>query len=410
MSVRSFDVLVVGGGHAGASVAHQLTALGHQGTIGMLSAEAHLPYERPPLSKAYLKGEVTAESLSIRDAQFWSDSNVEVILGDAVVSLDAAAHTVTTASGAVVSYGVLVWATGGAARSLGIPGEDLAGVLSLRTLDDATALRNCLTSVERFVVVGGGFVGLEAASALRGFGIEVTVLEAQDRLLQRVTGPVVSDYFMRRHVAAGVDIRLGAQATAIEGVEGRVTGVRLSDGSSVGADQVLVAVGLVPSVEPLLAAGAEGTGGVDVDVYGRTNLPDVYAAGDCASFPFGTHPTGRVRIESIQNATEQGKLVAASILGERQPYEPQPWFWSNQYDIKFKTVGLAAAYDVSVTRGDELADSFSVVYLRGDKVIAVDTLNHMRDYVGARAVVGRRVDLTRLGDSTRSLKELVAPE
>ncbi len=338
MTIRTFDVLVVGGGHAGAAVAHELVSRGYEGRVGIIGAERHLPYERPPLSKAYLKGEATAESLLIRDAQFWSDSQIELILDDAVVSVDAGAHTVTTSSGDFLRYGSLVWATGGSARRLGAAGEDLSGVLTLRTLDDAAAVKECLTSAQRFVIVGGGFVGLEAASVLRGFGIEVTVLEAQERLLQRVTSPVVSDYFLRRHVAEGVDVRLEAMVTEIEGRDGHVTGVRLTDGSSIPADRVLVAVGLVPAVEPLLEAGAEGANCIVVDEYGRASLPDVYAAGDCASFPHAAHPSGRARIESIQNATEQGKLVAASIMGEASPYDPQPWFWSNQFDIKFKTV------------------------------------------------------------------------
>ncbi|MFV9431622.1 NAD(P)/FAD-dependent oxidoreductase [Rhodococcus aetherivorans] len=407
MTIHTFDVLVVGGGHAGAAVAHQLATLGYEGSVGIISAERHLPYERPPLSKAYLKGEATAESLLIRDAQFWSDARIELMLDTSVVTVDPDSHTVATSNGDTVKYGSLVWTTGGSARRLGVAGEDLAGVMTLRTLDDALAVKECLPTAKRFVIVGGGFVGLEAASVLRGFGIEVTVLEAQERLLQRVTSAVVSDYFLRRHVAAGVDVRLGAQVTEIEGRDGSVTGVRLADGSSVSADRVLVAVGLVPAVGPLLAAGAEGIGCIEVDDLGRTSLPDVYAAGDCASFPHGAHPSGRARIESIQNATEQGKLVASSIMGQASPYDPQLWFWSNQFDIKFKTVGLVVGYDTILIRGDKDSDSFSVVYLHGDVVVAVDTVNHMRDYVGARAAVGRRVDLNRIGDSAEPLKAVL---
>lgn len=408
--MTAFDVLVVGGGHAGAAVAHHLVSLGYEGRVGLVSAEDHIPYERPPLSKGYLKGEVQVEGLAIRDAQFWSDAKVEMILGDAVVSIDPESHSVTTCSGAVLEYGSLVWATGGSARHLGVEGEELDGVMTLRTLDDAVAMKEILASTKRFVIVGGGFVGLEAASVLRGFGIEVTVLEAQPRLLQRVTGPVVSDYFLRRHLAEGVDVRLDAKVTAIEGADGRVTGVRLADGSIVDADAVLVAVGLVPAVGPLLEAGAQGGACVDVDSFGRTGLPDIYAAGDCTSFPYAPHPDGRARIESIQNAAEQGKAVAEAIHGVERVYDPQPWFWSNQFDIKFKAVGLAVGYSDTLVRGDESSDSFSVVYLRGDTVVAVDAVNHMRDYVGARSAVGRRVDLRRLADSAQKLKDVVVDE
>lgn len=405
--LESYDVVIVGGGHAGATVAVELVTHGFAGTVAIVNAEDVPPYERPPLSKAYLKGEATQESLLIRDDEYWRESGVTLLLGQRVVRLDAAQKIVETEQGRSIGYSTLVWAAGGSARRLGIDGEDLPGVHNLRTLQDAHDIKASLDTAEHYVIVGGGFVGLEAAAVLSTAGIEVTVLEAQDRLLARVTGTTVSEYFLGRHTDAGVDVRRNSQVTRIDSTDGRVTGVTLATEEQILADHVLVAVGLETSVAPLLEAGADGIAGVDVDRYGKTSLDGVFAAGDCVAFPYDRHPTGKVRLESIQNAVEQAKSVALSIIGQPVAYDPQPWFWSNQYDIKFKTVGLAIGYDTTVVRGDSASGSFSVVYLEGDTIVAVDTLNQMRDYVGARTAVGRRVDVDKLADEAHKLKDIL---
>ncbi|WP_072801623.1 NAD(P)/FAD-dependent oxidoreductase [Rhodococcoides yunnanense] len=406
----TFDVVIVGGGHAGAHVAVELVSHGFDGTIAIVNAEDIPPYERPPLSKAYLKGEATQDSLLIRDAEYWVESGVSLLLGQKVVRIDPATKSVGTDGGLSITYSTLVWAAGGSARRLGIEGEDLAGVHNLRTLEDAHDIKGSLASAEHYVIVGGGFVGLEAAAVLSTAGIRVTVLEAQDRLLARVTGTAVSEYFLRRHTEAGVDVHRNSQVTRIDGHNGQVTGVTLATGEQISADHVLVAVGLVTSVAPLLDAGAAGIGAVDVDGFGRTSITDIFAAGDCVTFPYDRHPAGRVRLESIQNAVEQAKGVAQSIIGNAVAYDPQPWFWSNQYDIKFKTVGLALGYDATVVRGDPSSGSFSVVYLDGSIIVAVDTLNHMRDYVGARTAVGRHVDVDKLADDAHKLKDILVED
>lgn len=390
MSVLRFDVLIVGGGHGGAQAALSLRLKKFAGTIAIVGDEAVLPYERPPLSKEYLAGERTLERILIRSEEGWAERAVTLLLGRTVTRIDPDAHAVHLADGETINYGTLIWAAGGSPRRLSCPGNDLVGVHGIRTLADADRLLGELPDVREAVVIGGGYIGLEAASALSKFGKSVTVLEAADRVLARVAGETLSRFYENEHRAHGVDVRLGVSVQAIEGRGGRVSGVRLADGEVLPAQLVIVGIGIVPAVAPLLDAGAAGGNGVLVDATCRTSLPDVFAIGDCAAHESGFAGGAIMRIESVQNATDQALTVAKAITGQPEPYTAIPWFWSNQYDLKLQTIGLSVGYDEAFVHGDPLQKSFSVVYLRTGKVLALDCVNATRDYVQGRALIGRQ--------------------
>jgi 3-phenylpropionate/trans-cinnamate dioxygenase ferredoxin reductase subunit len=402
----TYDVLVVGAGHAGVKMASELSAQGFDGRIGVIEAGVELPYERPPLTKGFLDGSVNADQLRF-PGHFWDQSQFCSIMGEQVVDIDPERRTVTSSTAATYGYRTLVWAAGGHARRLGIDGENAAGVHGLRSLAEAEYLKKQMHSSGRYVILGGGFIGLEAAAGLRRAGVEVTVVEFADRLLARVTSPAVSEYFVELHRREGVDVRLGARAVRIETTDGVASGVVLQDGEVVAADGVLVAVGLTPNVGPLSDAGATCSNGVEVNEFGATSIPGVYAVGDCAFFPLAVPPFGRLRLESVQNAVDQAKNLAAGLAtGTFRPYRSLPWFWSNQYATKFKTVGVCRGYDQAIVRGDIASGSFAVVYLSGDQVVAVDTINSMRDYAGGRSLIGARVNVAAVADPAMSLASL----
>ncbi len=402
-----YDVLIVGAGQGGAYAAITLRQQGFEGTIGMVGRESEPPYERPPLSKEYMLGDKTWDRLLIRPADFWEGKAIDLLLGTEVTSVDPATQTVTTADGRTIGYGELIWATGGDPRRLSCAGADLPGVHGVRNRADADAILAELGDVSRVVVIGGGYIGLEAAAVLRKLGKEVTLLEVLPRVLARVAGPQLSEFYEAEHRAHGVDLRTGVGVDSIEG-ETRVTGVKLADGSVIDCQMVIVGIGIVPAVGPLLAAGAAGGNGVDVDEYCRTSLPHVWAIGDCAAHANRFAEGAIMRLESVQNANDQASCVAKAILGDPQPYGATPWFWSNQYDLKLQTVGLSAGHDTTVLRGDPPARSFSVIYLKGGKLIAIDAVNAVKDYVQARKLVeeGAAIEAVDLADTTRPLKEL----
>jgi 3-phenylpropionate/trans-cinnamate dioxygenase ferredoxin reductase subunit len=410
--VDSYDVVVVGAGHGGVSAVTTLLKEGFEGTVALLSDESTLPYERPPLSKGFLVGEEEIDAFLFRTAEYWDKSAADVILDTRIVAVDADAHEVRSAGGRVFRYGSLVWAAGGTARMLRAPGAELAGIHTVRTLDGVSRLRAELPDVRSAVVIGGGYIGLEATAALRKLGIEVTVLEALDRLLERVTSPVISDFFLRVHTDHGASIRFGTTVAGFaEGQDpGRVGGVILEDGEVIPADVVIVGIGLVPEVTELLHAGADVTNGVVVDQHCLTTLDDVYAIGDCANHANAFAGGARLRLESVQNAAEQGKIVAAHILGRAEPYEVVPWFWSNQYDVKMKMAGLMGAYDRLVVRGDPDAGEFTVVYFRDGALLALDCVNRPGDYMQGRALIesGARLDPDLVADASLSLKEVLS--
>jgi len=381
-----FDVLIVGGGHGGAQAAVALRAAKFEGSIGIVGDEQHLPYERPPLSKEYFAGEKDFSRILLRPAKYWDERDVTMLLGQRVVDIDATAHFVTTDTGTKIGYCELVWAAGGTPRKLPVPGADLAGVLAVRTKADADALRAAADTASRFVVIGGGYIGLEAAAVLAKAGKEVVLLESLDRVLARVAGEGLSRFFEKEHRDHGVDVRLGVGVTAIEG-DRHVSGVRLDSGELIPADFVVVGIGIEPAIAPLVAAGAAAANGVLVDGKCRTSLADVFAIGDCAAHSNGFAKGQVIRLESVQNANDQANVVAKTICNIPAEYNALPWFWSNQYDLKLQTAGLSAGHDTAVLRGDISSRSFSVIYLRQGHVIAIDCVNAMKDYVQGRALV-----------------------
>jgi 3-phenylpropionate/trans-cinnamate dioxygenase ferredoxin reductase subunit len=408
--MERFDVIIVGGGHAGAQAAIALRQGGFSGSVAIVGIERELPYQRPPLSKDYLSGDTPWERMLIRPAAFWEERNVRMI-GDAeVTEVNPQAHRIATADGRGFNYGSLVWAAGGNPRRLGCSGGDLPGVHCVRNRADVERMIAELPAVTRVVVIGGGYIGLEAAAVLSKLGKAVTLVEALPRVLARVAGEELSRFFEAEHRAHGVTLLTDTAVDSIEGTD-RVSGVRLTNGDILPAEMVIVGIGIVPAVQPLLAAGAVGAlGGVLVDATCRTSLPDIWAVGDGAAQATRFMPDGGIaRIESVQNANDQATTAAKDIMGDPRPHSATPWFWSNQYDIKLQTVGLSTGHDQTVTRGDPATRSFSIAYLREGRLIALDCVNMIKDYVQGRKLVEEGVapPIDRLADATIPLKELV---
>ncbi|WP_375382346.1 NAD(P)/FAD-dependent oxidoreductase [uncultured Sphingomonas sp.] len=402
------DVLIVGAGHAGAQAAIALRMAKFDGSIALLGDEPELPYERPPLSKEYLSGEKPFERLLIRPASFWRDRDIEVLTGRRVTSVDPEAHEVLCADGFAVAYRRLVWAAGGTPRRLVCSGHDLIGVHTVRTRSDVDRMRVELEEATRIVVIGGGYIGLEAAAVLVKAGKNVTLVEALDRVLARVAGEPLSRFFEAEHRANGVDVRLGACVECIEEHNGRVSGVRLAGGEVLDCEMIVVGVGIMPSVEPLLAVGAAGTNGVAVDQQCHTSLPDIFAIGDCALHSNAYADGAWIRLESVQNANDQAAVVAKTLCGIEDRYQEVPWFWSSQYDLRLQTVGLAGGHDRAVVRGDPAKRSFSIIYLRRGRVVALDCVNAMRDYVQGKRLVkdAAAISPDLLADASIPLKSL----
>lgn len=408
--MRSDRVVIVGTGHAATSAAIALRRLGFGGLILLIGEEVELPYQRPPLSKEYLSGEMGRDQILLHPPEYWSDRSIIFHLGDGATEIYPMTEEVVTRSGKRFSYTHLIWAAGGHARRLGCEGGDFAGVHTLRSRVDADVLRSQLPGAKRIVVVGGGYVGLEAAATLSNAGKEIVLLEAQGRLLARVAGKPLSEFYEREHRLHGVDIRTGSSVVAIEGDGDRMTAVRLSDGDRIPAETMIVGIGLVPNVGALLEAGAAGGNGVSVDAQCRTSLPNVYAIGDCALHASKFADGHWIRLESIQNAHDQAAIAAKAIVGQEVVYDAVPWFWSHQYDLKLQTVGLSLGYDDLVVRGQPEARSFSLIYRKQGKVIALDCVNATRDYVQGRGLVeeGAQAAPADLSDMARPLNSLAA--
>jgi 3-phenylpropionate/trans-cinnamate dioxygenase ferredoxin reductase subunit len=391
--MMSHTVVIVGGGQGGFQVAASLRGKKFDGPVLILGEEAALPYQRPPLSKGYIKGEASESSVLLRPEGFYAANAIEVRLGTRVAAIDRNAGAVMLAGGERVSYDSLVLATGARVRPLPVPGADLAGVVYVRTLADAVTLKPLIEAAPRVVVVGGGFIGLECAAVASHLGCQVTVLEAMERLMGRVVSPVLSAYYRDLHAGHGVDVRLQVSVAEIRGASGRVTGVRCADGTVVPADLVVVGIGVIPNAELAATAGLACDRGIVVDALLRTLDPHIYAIGDCAAFP---HPMaqGLARLESVQNAIDQGKAVADAIMGMPKPYTAVPWFWSDQYDVKLQIVGLTQNYDDTVTLGDVASGRFSVVYFREGRLIGIDSVNKPSDHVVGRKLLGAGKTLT----------------
>ena len=380
------DVLVVGAGQAAAQLCLSLRAGGFRARLVVIGTEPYAPYQRPPLSKKFLTERRPPETLLLRADALWRELGVEFLLGTTVEAIDLRRRSLTIVDAAQrvreLDYGTLVLATGTRARTLMAPGAELGGLLSLRSIEDVRRLRPALDAARHIVIVGGGYIGLEVAAVMRGEGRPVTVLEAEERLLKRVTGAEVSAFFEALHRERGVDIRLGARLAGLSG-EATVASVRLSDGTELPADVVLLAIGAQANDDLARSTGLACRDGILVDALARASAPDVYAIGDCTRFPSGRF--GRqLRLESVQNAIDQAKAAAASILGTPQPYDPVPWFWSDQYEIKLQMAGLSDGYDGAEVVGDRAASRFSVEYRSRGKLIAVDALNDARAHMMAR--------------------------
>ena len=409
--MEHYDVVIVGSGHGGAQAAIALRQNGHEDSILMVSRDRNPPYERPPLSKEYLAGDKPFERIMIRPEKFWADKNIDLRLGCNVNEIDPVRHELSLSDDSAVTYRKLIWAGGGDARRLSCPGCDAEGIHYVRTRRDVDALKAEIESgARRAVIVGAGYIGLEAAAVLRKLGCEVTVLEMLDRVLARVAGPELSDFYAAYHRAQGVDLRLDTAVERIEVQDGKAGEVVTADGERIASDVVIVGIGIVPSVGPLIAAGAAGSNGVDIDSFCRTTIDDIYAIGDCASHanPFADNAV--LRLESVQNANDMASCAAKAIMGDKQDYNAVPWFWSNQYDLKLQTVGISNGYDSTVLRGDPATSKFSVVYLKEGRVIALDCVNSVKDYVqGRKLVVDRaQIDPELLADSETQLKEMAS--
>jgi 3-phenylpropionate/trans-cinnamate dioxygenase ferredoxin reductase subunit len=397
-------VVIVGAGHAGFQVAASLRQNGFKDRISLINDEPHLPYQRPPLSKAYLKGTGGPDSLMFRPQKFYADQAIELI-ADHATAIDRAARKLVLASGASLDYGHLVLATGARNRLLDIPNANLANVRYLRILDDSEDLRARLASCGRVVVIGAGFIGLEFAATARIKGLEVDVLELASRVMARAVTAEVSDYFQKQHTAAGIRIHLGVQATAIEAEGGKVTGVSLSDGRHVPADLIVVGVGVLPNVELAAEAGLPVASGIIVNEHLLTSDPNISAIGDCALFEsprFG----GSLRLESVQNATDHARCVAARLTGDDKPYDGQPWFWSDQGDDKLQMVGLTAGYDHVVLRGEPAKKAFSAFCYRGDQLLGIESVNRAGDHMFGRRLLpaGRSIMPQQAADPAFDLK------
>ncbi|MBR0714321.1 NAD(P)/FAD-dependent oxidoreductase [Bradyrhizobium liaoningense] len=401
-------VIIVGAGHAGYQLAASLRQAGFSDRVCLINDEAHLPYQRPPLSKAYIKGSSGPDSLMFRPEKFYQDQKIELIAGR-VAAIDRAARKVKLASGEALDYGHLVLATGARNRLLDLPNANLPDVKYLRILDDSEALRAIMPSKKRAVIIGAGFIGLEFASTARIKGLEVDVLELAPRVMARAVTAEVSEYFQARHREAGIRIHLGVQATSIEAEGGKVTGVSLSDGRHLPADLVVVGVGVLPNIELAAEAGLPVASGIIVDEYLATADPNISAIGDCALFNsprFG----GSLRLESVQNATDHARCLAARLTGDKKVYDGQPWFWSDQGDDKLQIAGLTTGYDKVVLRGDPAKKAFSAFCYKGEELLGIESINRAGDHMFGRRLLGMHRSLApeHAADENFDLKSALA--
>jgi 3-phenylpropionate/trans-cinnamate dioxygenase ferredoxin reductase subunit len=409
-------MVIIGAGLAGLTVAETLRAEGYAGPITLVGNETRGPYHRPPLSKAYLLGDMQEAQLAMRAPEIYAKKDITLKVGAGATAIDRSGKRVTLSDGSVLDYDGLALCTGSRLRPLPLPGTDWQGVHGLRSLDDSKAIAAALHTANDVVVIGGGFIGLEVAAAARKQGKRVTVLEAADRLMARVVAPQTSQFYLDLHRGHGVDIVLGAMVSELVGGDGHIAGVRTKDGREFAADLLIVGIGIIPNAELAQAAGLEvsaGTGGaIVVDACSRTSDPAIVAAGDCTARRLDDGSFRR--LESVQNATEQGKSAAAALLGKERTFAAAPWFWSDQYDVKLQMVGLSAGFDLAVTRGliDQtgLTKKFSVFYYQAGRLIAMDSLNHPAEHMTGRKLLDRGISPTprQAADAGFALDSLLA--
>ena len=401
-------VVIVGAGQAGAEAAGQLRQRGFTGEITLIGEEKLAPYQRPPLSKKFLLGEWAEDRLPLKPPEIYENERITLMLGRRVTWIDRANKRVRFDHGNEIPYDALILATGARPRALPIPGADLPGVHLLRTYTDVEAMQPRFQAGAKLVVVGAGYIGLEVAAVGRQKGLEVTVIEALSRPLARVTSPEMAGFFLDQHTERGVRFVLGGKAAVFKG-ESAVRAVGLTDGQEIPADLVVIGAGVTPDMSLAEGAGLEVADGIVTDRCGRTSDPAIFAIGDCACRPLVHY--GRVqRLESVHNAIEGGKIVAASILGQEPPHEELPWFWSDQYELKWTTAGLFQGYDHLVARGAPAATGFSQFYYRGERLLAAEAVNRPGDYMGAKKVMeqGRTIDPALVQDMSKTMKEIVA--
>lgn len=410
MTQDSRHIVIAGAGHAGGSAAAMLRQFGWTGRITLIGEEPIPPYQRPPLSKAWLKGEATAESLALRPAKFYPDATIDLRLETRATAIDRAARTVALSEGGMLSYDFLILALGARARKLPLDGVDLEGVLELRSAADADRLKAALHPGAKLAVIGGGYIGLEAAASARALGAEVTIIERESRVLARVACPILSEFFQNFHRSQGVTIDVDAQVAGLEGSAGHVTGVRLGDGRKVPCDAALVGVGAVANDELAREAGLTCHNGIVVDLSARTEDPAIFAIGDCTSRPLPLYD--RVgRLESVPNALEQAKQAASAICGKPAPAPEVPWFWSDQYDLRLQIAGLPFDTTQIVVRGDVSGAKFALFHLTDDGTVqAVEAVNAAPEFMGGRRIIAKRKQLTRarIEDMSVSMQELAA--
>ena len=405
MAVMIATVVIVGGGQAGAQAVDTLRREGFTGRLVLVSDERSLPYQRPPLSKKFLSGEMAADRLLFRHRGFYDEHAVELKLGVSATRIDAAGRRVALSNGEEIIYDRLLLCVGALPRRMNCPGADLAGVHYLRNVDDAAAIATGLKPGARVIIVGGGYIGLEIAATAREMGCAVAVLEMADRVMNRVVASNVSEYFEHEHRTQGVKIICNTRVVRFEG-SGRVARVVCGDGSTHPADLLVVGIGAIANTQLAAAAGLKCDNGIVVDETCATSDPAIFAAGDCTNY-FSPRYQSRVRLESVDNAFEQSKAAALNMLERRTAYDRVPWFWSDQYDNKLLIAGLSQGHDQQVTRGDPATRSFSVCYLKGGELLALEAINHSKDYMAARALIAKRFrpDLDKLANPQFALKD-----
>lgn len=402
-------VLIIGAGQAGSQTAASLRQGGFEGRITIVGDEPVLPYQRPPLSKAYLKGELEKTRLYLKPMEWYDSQNVNILTNCEITKVDVKENYAETSTSERIKFDHLVFATGSRNRLLPMEGADLENVFGLRSLKDVDKLRPHVTKGKKLVIIGAGYIGLETAAIARKLGAEVTVLELADRVLARVTSPIISSFYERLHMAHGVTIKTETATVAINGKDGKVHSLTLANGETLPCDALLIGIGILPNLELAKDAGIACEDGILVDDTGRTNIPHVYAAGDCAKRRI--QPYDRMgRLESVHNAIEQGKQVAAAITGKPAPKTDCPWFWSDQYNIKLQIAGLSTDYDNFVIRGDSESEKFAVFYFKDDTLIAADAINSAPEFMVAKRLISAKakVPLAWLADIDHSLRDIAA--
>jgi 3-phenylpropionate/trans-cinnamate dioxygenase ferredoxin reductase subunit len=399
--------IIVGTGQAGFQTAASLRAEGYLDPITLIGEEPHIPYQRPPLSKGFLLGKQDSDSIELRPAAFYNDHQIILLAGERVRSISKTRRMVEIVSGGQLSYDSLVLATGASNRQLKVDGAELDGVLYLRSLAEAILIKEYLAASQKVVVIGGGFIGLELAAVAAQLGKSVTVVEALPRLMSRVVAPIISDFFREYHTSQGVKILCGNSAAQILSEGGKACGVRLASGEEIPADLVLIGIGIVPNTELAAAAGLPVSNGISVSEFLQSPDPNIFAIGDCAEYP-NDFAGGRCRLESVQNAADQAQCVAAAIAGHPSRYKALPWFWTDQYDIKLQMAGISSGHDRVVLRGSAESRKFSVFYFRGEKLIAIDSINRPVDHMMGRKLIAAGAPVTPelAADENADLKKL----